>query len=68
MRKAKPAITRHIVRRVIAGGLHWVEAQAAGTIYHGVQLSIENRVYEVIYVKRKAHLLVVTTYEKGEYD
>lgn len=66
MRKAR--ITRQVVRRVIQEGARQPERYKSGEVGWLSVLRIENVGYAVVWVKRKAHLLVVTTYRVGEYD
>lgn len=67
MRKAR--ITRQTVRRVIQEGRRELERYpTSGEQGWLSTLRIENRSYAVVWVKRKAHLVVVTAYRVGEYD
>lgn len=56
MRKAR--MGRGTVRRVLAHGVHEIEA-VTGETYYQALLQIENREYGVIYLKKKGHLLIV---------
>lgn len=67
MRKAN--ITRQTVRLVIQKGRRDVEVyRTSGELGWLSTLGIENVTYAAVWVKRKAHLLVVTAYRVGEYD
>jgi len=66
MRKAR--ITRQTVRSVIQEGRRQPEPYKSGEVGWLSTLRIENSTYAVVWVKRKAHLLVVTAYRVGEYD
>lgn len=66
MRKA--GITRQVVRQVIRKGRREVERYKSGELGWLSTLRIENRTFAAVWVKRKAHLLVVTVYRVGEYD
>jgi hypothetical protein len=66
MRKA--GITRQQVRLVIREGRREVERYKSGELGWLSTLWIENVPVAVVWVKRKAHLVVVTVYRPGEYD
>lgn len=66
MRKAR--ITRQVVRQVVERGRREPEQYRSGEVGWLSTLRIENEAFAVVWVKRKAHLLVVTAYRVGEYD
>lgn len=64
----KIGMTRQMAKQVIQLGRREVERYTSGELGWVSTLRIETTTFAVVWVKRKAHLLVVTAYIVGEYD
>lgn len=64
----KAGVTRQVVRRVLAEGVERVEGYRGGERYDARTLHIENKGYDVVFVRKAGYWLVVTVYVLGEYD
>ncbi len=64
----KIGMTRQMAKQVIRLGRRAIERYQSGELGWLSTLRIETTTFAVVWVKRKAHLLVITAYIVGEFD